>query len=794
MWNNYLKITFRQILKNKTAGLINFAGLGIGLAAAMIIGLYVYNEWQTDKHIPFPDRTYRMLRTSNINNEPYEIGITSAPFAPALEQDFEAEIAETVRLLDGASLIGLGEDRFQEENYYYADANFLTFFDLPLLYGNPETALKDLHNVVVSKAIAQKYFGDEKLAMGQTIRVDNSYDAMITGVLDELPGPMHFQPDLVESTLELAQAGWWSSWWNNNLCTYLRLKEGQTAEALTPFLPGFMDKYFGEDFQRNGNRIDLRLQAVQDIYFAKDVRYDPMRHGNRQAVNIFFITALLLVVIACANYINLATAKAVERSKEVSIHKVLGSGRARIVGQMLTESFVLTLASVLMATLIARWAMPNFEQLFSVDFAVDLSTPLVVGGLACLTLVVSLLAGLYPGWMMSSFRPAATLKGATQAGDRHTAGLRKGLIIFQFVLSVGLLCSTIFVRQQLNYLQNKELGFNKEHVLLLPINNPDIYNKRENFRQQLLREPGVKEVAFLNGVPGGHHDATSVQVPEMNQNIRMRTAFVDLNFVSTLGLEVVAGRDFNPELSGDSTQVVMLNERAVADLGTTKQDILGKRVLLASFDTIPRTVIGVVKDYHFTSLHDAIEPLIIAPSFWAGSIAIKADGGRVPQIISAAETAWNAQAPDFPFDYQFLDERLDRLYQSEEQQGRLFALFAGIAIFIACLGMFGLASFAAATRTKEVGIRKVLGASVSSIVGLLSADFIKLVLIAMLIASPIVWYFMDGWLQNFAYRIDLHWWVFIAAGLGAMLIAMISVGYQSIKAAVANPVESLKSE
>jgi putative ABC transport system permease protein len=264
--------------------------------------------------------------------------------------------------------------------------------------------------------------------------------------------------------------------------------------------------------------------------------------------------------------------------------------------------------------------------------------------------------------------------------------------------------------------------------------------------------------------------------------------------VSTLGLEVVAGRDFNPELADDSTRVVMLNERAVADLGSTQEEILGKRVLLASFDTIPRTVIGVVKNYHFTSLHNAIEPLVIAPSFWAGAIAVKAESDRIPEIISAAESAWIAQAPDFPFDYQFLDERLDRLYESEEQQGRLFGFFAGIAIFIACLGMFGLASFAAATRTKEVGIRKVLGASIASIVGLLSRDFIRLVLLAMVIAAPIVWYFMQGWLQNFAYRIELQWWVFLAAGSGALLIAMISVSYQSIRAAVANPVESLKNE
>ncbi|MCB0633858.1 MAG: FtsX-like permease family protein, partial [Lewinella sp.] len=616
----------------------------------------------------------------------------------------------------------------------------------------------------------------------------------ITGILDELPGPMHFQPDLVESTLELTEASWWTNWWNNNLCTYLRLKPGTTAAAMEPFLPGFMDKYFGEDFQRNNSRIDLKLQPIREVYFNNHVRYDPMRHGNRQAVNIFLITALLLVVIACANYINLSTAKAVERSKEVGIHKVLGSGRRRIIGQILGESFFLTSVAVFSAVALSLWAMPYFGQLFDLDLSLRLPWGNTFGVLAGLTLVVSVLAGTYPSWLLSSFRPALVLKGSTQAGNRRTANLRKSLIVFQFVLSVGLLCSTIFVRQQLDYLRNKELGFDKEHVLLMEINNPELFNKKETFRRQLLREPGVREVAFLSGVPGGHHDATSVRVPELDKDIRMRTSFADLNVVPTLGLEVIAGRGFDARLASDSTQAAILNERAVADLGSTPREIIGKKLILTSFDTTARSVVGVVRDYHFTSLHDAIEPLVITPGFWTNIIAVKAQGDRIPQVIAAAENAWMAQSPDFPFSVQFLDERLDRLYQSEEQQGRLFAFFAGIAIFIGCLGMFGLATFAASTRNKEVGIRKVLGASVRSIVQLLSIDFVKLVLLALLIASPLVWYFMNGWLQNFAYRIELHWWVFLLGGLAAVLIALASVSFQSIRAALANPVDSLRSE
>lgn len=796
MINNRLKLIVRQLAKNKASTFINFAGLTIGMAAALFIGLYVLNEWQTDRSLPHADRTFRLLRVSGINNEPYAIGVTSAPFATALEQDFPADVEETVRVVEGNSLVAIGEQRFQEEKYYYADPNFLTFFEFPLLYGDSKTALSHLHSIVLTQETAQKYFGDASKALGQTLRIDNSYDAVVTGVLEELTAPIHLDFDLIESIHELKQANWWTEWWNNNLVTYVRLPPEASATALESRLPQFVDKYFARDFERTGSRIDLRLQPLLSIYFEADTRYDFVRHGNWQAVRIFSFAALLLILIACANYINLSTARATERSKEIGVYKVLGAGRASIVRQMLEESILLAAVSVIAATILVNLALPRFDQLFGVSLQLDIPIWMVVAALTVMTVLLALGAGLYPGLFLSSFKPASVLKGAVLS-DKSTGNsvtLRKALVVFQFVLSVGLLSSTFLIQQQLDYLKNKSLGFDKEHVLLVNINNSALYDNRATFRQRLEQEPGVRQLSFLNGIPGGFHDATMIELPELGKHTKMRTAFSDFNFVQTLGLELVAGRDFNAQLASDSTQVALLNERAVAGLGLTAEEALGTKISLSYFDTIPKRVVGVVKDYHFSSLHDAIEPLIITPSFWGGLVAIKVQGERIPQVIAAAESGWKEHSPEYPFTYSFLDERLEQLYTSEARQGRIFAFFAGIAIFIACLGMFGLAAFAASTRTKEIGVRKVLGASVLNIVRLLSKDFILLVVIALVIASPLAWYFMQNWLDEFAYRIDIQWWVFVLAGGLAVAIAFLTVSLQSVKAALANPVESLRSE
>ncbi len=790
MWT----IIWRNLFKNKVTSIINILGLTIGIATAMFIGLYVVNEKQADSGLPHADRTFRLLRTSNINGQPYDIGITSPPFADAIKQDFSLDVEATTRVLDGRSLVGIGDKRFEENDYYYVDENFLAFFGFSLIHGDPVTALSNTRSVVISSQMAKRYFGSEAKAMGQALRIDNTYDAIVTGVLAKPKAPSHLQFEILESNKELAQANWWTRWWNNNLCTYIRLKAGASPQALEDHLPTFMDKYFGAAFERNNARIDLRLQPISNVYFESEVRYDPMRHGDQKAVSIFILAAFLLILCAIANFINLATAKATVRSKVIGVQRVLGSSRWQIVGHVLTESLILTLLSMMIAVQVVSLSMPWFESLFGVTLQWQLPTFQLTAALGGIVLVIALAAGLYPGWLLSSFKMVNSLKGSTTAGEKNSARFRKALVVIQFVLSAGLLCGTFLIHQQMDFLASKSLGFDQEEVLTMRITSPDLYNNREQLRQQLKQQAGVQSVAFMNGLPGGHHDATSVQLQDQEKSIRMRTAFVDFEFVKTLGLKLVAGRDFSPQLASDSTKSVLLNEQAVSDLGLSKEAVLGKKILLTSFDTMPRRVIGVVKNYHFTSLHNSIEPLVISTAFRGRNVAVKVKGRQIPQLISKADQLWKELSAGWPFNYQFMDEHLAHLYENEQRQKRLFTLFTIIAIFISCLGMFGLAAFSTASRTKEIGIRKVLGASVIGIVALLSKNFLKLVLLAMIITTPIVWYLMNRWLQDFAYRIDIQWEVFVLVGLIAIFISFFTIGWQSLKAALTDPVQSLRDE
>ena len=791
---NNLKLVFRQFKRQKSYLLINFIGLTIGLATAMLIGKYVLNEWTADAFIPHSERTFRLLRTSEINFEPYRIGVTSAPFATAIEQDYPDAVEATCRMLNGNSLVTIGDQKFEEENYLYVDPNFVTFFDLPLLHGDPKTVLSEEHRIVLSRRTAEKYFGSTAAAVGKTLKIDDDYDAIVSGVFDDLGYQSHLNFDLVESNQLLYNARFWTEWWSNSLVTYLRLNPKVSPQNFNAALPNFMEKYFGDDFERTGAKVGLEIESVGEIYFASETRYDPVQHGNRSGVLIFLFAAILLIIVACINYINLSTATAITRSKEMAIHKVLGSGKGVIIRKMLLESMLLTGVALLVAIQIAYLAMPWFEGILDTSFSYQFPIWQLCLFIIGLGLLVSLASGLYPGILMASFQPKNALKGNSKSGNKQTGNLRKGLVIFQYALSTVLLCSTFVIQQQLDFLSTKDLGFDKEQILVIRMNNREVRRQKETFKNELLQEPGIKEVAFMNGIPGGFHDATSIDLPGEQKSLRVRTAFVDFNYVQTLGMEIVAGRNINEGLARDSTQSVLLNEQAVRDIGVTNETILGQTVYMTSYDSIPKEVVGVIKDYHFTSLHDQIEPLIISYSGRSGVIAVKTTSNRIKESIVAVESAWSKIVPAFPLNYSFLDERLESQYGNELKQGRIFAFFAAIAIFIACLGIFGLAAFSATTRKKEIGVRKVLGASILSIVGLLSKDFLKLVILACLIAVPFAWFLMDNWLNEFAYKIQITWWVFILAGVIGLLLSLFTVSVHSIRAAVANPVESLKEE
>jgi len=794
MLKNHLKVAWRTLLKNKTTSLINLFGLTLGLSTVFLIGLYVHNELRTDTEIPHQDRTFRVVRLADINGDQYTIGVTSAPFATGLREDFMDEIEETVRVMPDESLVQVGEDLYQEDAYFYADPNFMDFFDFPLLIGDAETALINPNSVVLTIETARRYFENEFEAVGQTLRINDEYEATVTGVFADITTPSHLQFDLVESTTTLHSNEGWSIWWNNMLCTYARLSPGVNAAQLELKFPAFMDKYFGDDFERIGNRIDLSLQPIANVYFDADTRYDPMPHGNRGAVRIFFIAALFLILIACFNYVNLTTAKAIERSTEVGIYKALGAGRSRIVSQMLGESFLLSTVSVVVGALLAYYARPMFETAFDVQLPIAFSqlelSLLFVG----IILGLTILAGLYPGWLLASFNIIPAIKGSARVGGQAVTSMRRVLVVFQFVLSIALLGSTLVIQQQLSYLQNKDLGFDQDQVLVLTANDPEIYDQRDLFERLLREEPGVIDVTYSSGYPGNFHDATTVQFAGIQDQIRMRTLFVDFDYIDTYGLRLKAGRDFNADLATDSTDVLILNEKAVQEMGMTIDEVLGLQGRLPMFDDQPRIVIGVVEDYHFESLHGEIEPLVMATSFNGWNIGIKAEAGRVPEVIAAAEETWNSIASSYPFAFEFLDERLNALYANEERQGNLFGLFAAIAILIACLGMFGLAAFSTSLRTKEIGIRKVLGASVSSIVALLSRDYLLQVLIAFGVATPIAYLAMQRWLEGFAYQVALGPGIFILAGVLALLLVLATVSIQSIKTAITNPVHALRNE
>lgn len=792
MLRNQIKLIWRGLLKNKMTSLINLSGLTIGLTAVLLIGLFVSNEWVTDRALPEPERTFRLLRMSNINNDPYDIGITSAPFSSALREDFPDAISETVRVLPGTAAIRINERLFQEDNYYYVDSNFLDFFGFKLLVGDSKSALSEVHSVVLTYETATKYFINPEEALGKFMKIDDSYEVQITGVLDKINTPNHFKFSLLESTHELMQAEWWESWWNNNLCTYVRLADQVRPQQLEAAFPKFMDKYFGDDFTTNGTRIDLRLQPLRSIYFEKDIRYDPMRHGDLDALKIFGLAALFLLFVAAANYINLATAQATRKAKEIGVLKTLGSTKRNIITYSLLESSVLVTLSVFLAFEINSIGLPFFEQLFGVDIKIHLDQGLILVILLGATLLMTFLSGFYPGFYLSGFKPVSVLKSGFTPSDDSSGKLRRGMVVIQYVLSTLLLLSTFMIYQQLSYLQSKDLGFGKDHVLLMEINNPDIYNNRKVLKDRLLSSPAIKSLTYHSGEPGGFHDATPVRVIGDQHQIRMRTCFADFDYFQTFQLELATGRIFNQQLSSDSTRAVMVNEQAVADLGFSPSEALGHELILSYFDSIPKQIIGVVKDYHFASLHSKIEPMVITPTTWGGNFAVKIDPDRISEAIATLEQNWNLLAPEFPFTYRFLDETLEQQYFNEQRQSRLFQLFAIVAILIAGLGMFGLASFTALTRSKEIGVRKILGSTELELLFLLSRDFLYLVLVAALIACPVAWYFVRSWLSDYAYHISMPIWVFIVVISISLLFAGLAIAYHCIKAARLNPVEVLK--
>ena len=802
MIKNYLKIAWRNLLKHKVFSFINIFGLSIGIAVCFVILLYAYDELSYDRFNTKADRIVRIVFNASINGGKISESNVMPPVAAALKNDY-SEVEEVTRIkVDGKPTITYQQQKFKGATAAFADAAIFKVFTLPLLEGEAATALQQPNSLVITKEIAKRWFGSDN-AIGKIVAY-NGTPFTIAGVMEKTPANAHFHFDMLGSMESVAQAKS-NSWMESNFFTYLLLKPGTDYKKLEAKMPAMVEKYMGPQimqsmgislaqFRTNGNQLGFALQPLTSIHLHSTTSSELEPGGNIKYVYIFSAIGLFMLLIASINFINLSTAGAGKRAKEVGIRKVMGSARGSLIKQFLMESVLLTLIALLIAAVLIQIAIPFFNELSGKDLPLGFTVS-GIAALLALGLLVGLLAGVYPAFFLSSFTPIATLKGKLGINS-HSTGLRSGLVVFQFFISVTLMGGTFIVYQQMKFIQSQKLGYDKDQLLV--ISNSWALGKNEKaFKQSLLQDPRVANVTISGFKPAGpSYNNNSLAYPEGKDNQMMKTLeyHVDEQYLPTLGIQLAAGRNFSPAFPTDSSAMI-INETAVAAFGFGK-DAIGKRITRENSHrgkNYTFTVIGVVKDFHFKSLHEAITPLLMVLDPESG-IIIKTKTSNMAGLIASLKTNWASYHVEEPFTYDFMDELYNRTYAAEQKTGKMLTVFALLTIFVACLGLFGLATYTAEQRAKEIGIRRVLGASVTQVSAMLSKDFLQLVLIGCILSWPVCWWAMHHWLQDFAYKIDIHWWVFVLAALAAMLVALLTVSAKAIGAAMANPVKSLRSE
>jgi putative ABC transport system permease protein len=796
MLKNYFKIALRNLQRHKVFSFINILGLAVGMAACYLMFLYVSFEKSYDSFNTKANRIYRIVTDVKTQSELIQEGMTTGPIALNTKKEFP-EIEEAVRIAppDGF-LVRKGDKRFQEKNTLLADSTLFNVFDFPLVAGNKNTALVQPMSVVISQTAAKKYFGNTNPLGQQVLLTGAAINATITGVMKDIPANSQIQADMFvsisSSKLVYGQPSSDSEWTNHNYYTYLLLKPHANARALEKKFPAFMEAHRGTLSRQLQMFESLSLEPLRDVYLKS--KRDGFVTGNITNVYVFSIVAVFILLIACINFINLTTARSAERAKEVGIRKVVGAARLQLAKQFIGESVIICLLAFILSVVLCMLFMPLFNQLAGKVIATSIfANPLNIVSLFLLSLGIGMVAGFYPSLVLSSFQPVVVLKGRFTTGMRGLI-LRKGLVVFQFIVSVILIVGTIVVYMQLSYMRNQNLGFAKDQEMIIETN---FDKNKDAFKLSLSSIPGVLSTTYSSAVPGtsgfsSGYSQLQNKAGEM-QKTNIDIDFVDFDYVKQYGLTILAGRDFSRQYTSDTGTAMIINESAAKMLGyTAPQQAVGRQ-----FSQWGRKgpIIGVVKNFNYRGLQQSIQPMILRIEKWAwGTISVKVSAAKLPQTIQAIEANWNKIIPNRPFEYNFIDELFNKQYQAEEKFGNLFFNFALLAIFISCLGLVGLASYSTIQRTKEIGVRKVLGASVASIINLLSIEFIKLVLLAFIIASPAGWYFMNIWLKGFAYRINITWQVFALAGIASLVIAFAAISFQAIKAAVANPVKSLRTE
>ena len=793
MLRNYLKIAFRNLTRNKVFSVINLLGLSTGITVCLLIFLFISQEFSVDNFHKNGKTIYRIMR--GVENEGKEVAVSyvSGPYAPALLADFNGQITQAVRVNPTDALLTAGDKSFHERKIIDVDPTFFTFFSFPLLKGNPATVLTEPASVVLTESTARNYFGSIDSAMGKIVQVDKQLPLKVTGIAQDVPANSHLDFDLVIPLENYKNRGYMTGWINNGIYTYVQLAPTVSEQQVERNFPHFMNKHMGLLMKESGFHFNLSLTPLRDIYFEQGA-FDGARHGDKRVVYIFLSIAILILLVACINFMNLSTVRAVERSKEIGVRKVLGAIKGHLVWQFIGESLLLTALSCVLSVGLLGLVLPAYQQVLG--YPVNLAVYALPIGLFLVGIIVvaGFLSGSYPAFVLAAFSPIQALKGRLRLG-KGGVSLRQVLVVIQFSISILLMLGTAIGTQQMSYLKNKQLGYNQEQTLVIPIDNNDIYAFFLKHKPDLLDQSRVAAISMMSGEPGGFFDGLMFDVEAHPNRWKARTEFADFDYVKTMGLNLIAGRDFSSQYPSDTAHAALINRTAAARLGWTPSQAVGKWLKNTLRDSTNRTIIGVVDDFNFLSLKEAIEPLVIAPNVDdRRATLIRMRPGDLPATVETIRQLYAKTRPSYPFEYHFLDQQFDQMYQADLRQQTILSVFASLAIFIACLGLFGLASFSAQQRTKEIGVRKVLGASVGSIVRLLWGDFLKPVGIAILIASPIAWYVMNQWLQNFVYRVAISWWVFAGAGLLAVGIALLTVSFQSIRAALVNPVNSLRSE
>lgn len=823
MFANYLKVALRKIVRQKFYSFINIMGLAIGLATCLLISSFVIDELSYDRHHKKAKQIYRLSGHVKMGGQESHFTTVPAPLGLIL-QETHPDIITAVRLRRNGTV-----NTYLEENIYkiseviYADSSVFDVFTIPMMYGNPDNALKEPGSLVISSQQAEIYFGEnwqQKAVVGQNIKVgENKENFVITGVYESMPSNSHFHFDMMiaMSAQKDSQADMWLS---NNFFTYLLIREATDLRILEEQINLTFKKYAEsqfiqftnmglEEFHEAGNRMYYKLMPITDIHLYSDLVGEFEANGKISYVYLFGLIAFFVLLIACVNFMNLSTARSAERAREVGIRKAIGSLRQQLILQFITEAIIMSLIASILALLFAEFALPFFNEVSgkSLSLSFIFQTQILPFTLVII-LLVGVLAGSYPAFFLSAFQPIEVLQGkhSTAGGN---ARLRGGLVVLQFCISIILMTATLVVYQQLEHIREMELGYEKEHLLVL--HNTDYLGREaKTFKKEMLRHPDIINGTVTAHIPANSFEFNSAAIflgkdPNDGHTTSINWFVVDHDYIETMGMEILEGRNFSRAFRTDTSSIIV-NEAFAKSFGLNEGNStpVGKTVSTFGEDAgkyISFDIIGIVKDFHFQTVRDEISPMVmvlnqdigmIGRSTYATSFRIRP--GQEQQVISYLEDAWQAQTPNMPFEYSFMDERYDRLYRSEQKLGKIFSVFCILALFIACLGLFGLSSFMAEQRTKEIGIRKVLGATASQVVILLSRDFTRLVLISILISLPLAYYAAYLWLQDFAYRINLGTGMFLMAGALAVVVALITVSYQSLKAAVMNPTHALRSE